>query len=67
MTVVAPTAAEADALSTALFVLGVDRGVEVCEQHPEYGAIFVAPGNRASEIKIVSCNLTDQNFRVLSE
>ena len=67
VTVVAPTAAEADALSTALFVLGVDRGVEVCEQHPEYGAIFVAPGNRAGEIKIVSCNLTDQNFRVLSE
>jgi thiamine biosynthesis lipoprotein len=41
----APTAAEADALSTAFFVLGVDATRRHCREHPEIGAVLVTqPG-----------------------
>src|ERR1043165_4740171 len=41
-TVTAPTAAEADALATAFFILGVDRARTYCEQHPDIGAALIA-------------------------
>jgi thiamine biosynthesis lipoprotein len=41
--VVAPTAAEADALSTAFFVMGLDGTRRFCGQHPEIGAVLVLP------------------------
>jgi thiamine biosynthesis lipoprotein len=37
---IANSAAEADALSTAFFVLGVDRTREYCRKHPEAGAVL---------------------------
>lgn len=40
-TVIAPTAAEADALSTAFFVLGVDAARAYCEAHPGIGAVLL--------------------------
>jgi len=42
VTVMAPHAALADALSTGLFVLGPDRGGRVAASMPEVGAVFVA-------------------------
>jgi thiamine biosynthesis lipoprotein len=42
-TVVAPTAIEADALSTALFVMGPQRGLELVESLPGVEAILVTP------------------------
>jgi len=41
VTVFAPDATTADALSTALLVLGVDGGVPVLARMPEVGALFV--------------------------
>ncbi|MBI1296604.1 FAD:protein FMN transferase [bacterium] len=41
VTVLAPTATEADALSTALMVLGVERGKALLAQHPDTAALFV--------------------------
>ncbi|HPU01434.1 MAG: FAD:protein FMN transferase [Firmicutes bacterium] len=43
VTVVAPTAVEADALSTAIFVLGPQRGLELVESLPGIEAILVTP------------------------
>ena len=40
-TVLADSAAIADALSTAFFVLGVEKAVECCDNLPEIGAILV--------------------------
>jgi thiamine biosynthesis lipoprotein len=40
-TVTAPTAAEADALSTAFFVLGAEGARRYCELHPEIGALLL--------------------------
>ena len=49
-TVVAPTAALADALSTAFYVMGVSRSLGYCGTHPEIGAVLTcqdADGSRA--------------------
>jgi thiamine biosynthesis lipoprotein len=43
-TVTAPTAAEADALATALFILGIDKARDYCEQHSEVGAVLIPAG-----------------------
>ncbi|MBM4068402.1 MAG: FAD:protein FMN transferase [Planctomycetes bacterium] len=40
----APTAAEADALATAFFILGADGTREYCECHPEIGAVLMLEG-----------------------
>jgi thiamine biosynthesis lipoprotein len=40
---VAASAAEADALSTAFFVLGVEGTREYCRRHPDIGAVLVLP------------------------
>lgn len=41
-TALAPTAAEADALATAFFILGVEPTRAYCERHPEIGAVMIA-------------------------
>jgi thiamine biosynthesis lipoprotein len=40
-TVLAPTAALADGLSTAFFVMGPDRTAQYCEKHPGIAAILI--------------------------
>ena len=45
VSVIAPSAAEADALSTAFFVLGIEAVRRYCETHPTIGAIVVPNGD----------------------
>ncbi len=40
-TATAPTAAEADALATAFFIVGVEKTREYCETHPDIGAVLI--------------------------
>ena len=47
-TVIAPTAAEADALSTAAFVLGVDGTADLCRRRPGLRALLLAPEDHAA-------------------
>jgi thiamine biosynthesis lipoprotein len=61
VSVTAPTAAEADALATAFFILGVDWAREYCAAHPDVGAILlpqegdlVIAGRALSEAEEVS-------------
>jgi thiamine biosynthesis lipoprotein len=42
-TVIAPTALDADALATGLFVMGPDRGITLAEELPGVEALLVAP------------------------
>jgi thiamine biosynthesis lipoprotein len=42
--VVAPSAAAADALATAFFILGIDKARAYCAAHPEIGAVLLAEG-----------------------
>jgi thiamine biosynthesis lipoprotein len=41
---IAPTAMEADGLSTAFFVMGIEATRRFCETRPGVGAVLVAPG-----------------------
>jgi len=59
-TAVAPTAAEADALATAFFILGVDGTQAYCRAHPEVGALLL-PANDAAPLAI---NLSPESMDV---
>jgi thiamine biosynthesis lipoprotein len=54
VTVLAPTAAEADALSTAFFVGGVELAERYCHNHPAVSALLIPPprGQRLEPICI---------------
>ena len=52
--VLAPTAAEADALSTAFFILGVDAARAYCAAHPEIAAVLLPEG---ADAKLTVINL----------
>jgi thiamine biosynthesis lipoprotein len=49
-TVTAPTAAEADALATAFFILGVAASQTYCTTHPEIGAVLLPAGRAARPV-----------------
>ena len=53
-TVLAPTAALADALSTAFFVIGWEAAQAYCRQHPGVAALLVLPGEKSGAVKIES-------------
>jgi thiamine biosynthesis lipoprotein len=52
VTVVAPTAALADGLSTAFAVLGADESREYCRRRPEIGMVMVCPGQAMPELHV---------------
>ncbi|HEX4144347.1 MAG TPA: FAD:protein FMN transferase [Pirellulales bacterium] len=56
-TAIAATAAEADALSTAFYVLGPRAVEEYCASHADVGAIFVLPAARAPGVDIQTIGL----------
>lgn len=60
-TVLAPTAAEADALSTAFFILGPDGTNAYCEQHAEVSALLVVSGNQTGRPEMWRFNWEDAN------
>lgn len=64
VTVVAPTAAEADALSTAFYVLGCDGAENYCATRPEIGFLMVLPSAGGSAVELVTCNLADRDWRL---
>ena len=57
VTVLAPTAAEADALSTAFYLLGVDEAEQWLKGRPDVGAIFVERGSNLSRPRVRTLNL----------
>ncbi len=54
-TVLAPTAAEADALSTAFFVMGREPAMDYCRRRPELGAILVSSGEKEGTLGHRNC------------
>ncbi len=55
VTVLAPTATRAEALSTAFFVIGVEKAREYCHNHTEVAALLVpapAGGNRLEPVNL---------------
>jgi len=62
-TVIAPTAAEADALSTALYVLGLDAAREFGAKRPDISALLTTQSSRAGVIELHPLNLPDDRWR----
>jgi thiamine biosynthesis lipoprotein len=65
-TVIAPSAALADALATACYVMGVEQSLEFCQQRPELSAVIVTAGARSGTIDLHSAGLEDNQWRRLS-
>lgn len=68
VTVLAPDAATADALSTALFVMGLDKAAAFCQNHPEIAALLVPNRNgddgQDSRPRVVTFNLPPEEVRL---
>jgi thiamine biosynthesis lipoprotein len=62
-TVIAPTAEQADALSTAFYVCGLERASEYCERYPAISALLIRQMGIAGGIELHPVNLSDDNWR----
>lgn len=63
VTVITPTASQAEALSTAFYAMGLDKARRYCDDHPEVGAILVPVPAQGRHLEPVVCNLpADQLF-----
>jgi thiamine biosynthesis lipoprotein len=67
VTVLAATAALADALSTALFVMGPDDAAKFCQQHPDIAAILIFPAAGTSRMEVQAFNLNDADWKTLDD
>ncbi|MCG8448437.1 MAG: FAD:protein FMN transferase [Pirellulales bacterium] len=61
-TVVAPSAAEADALATAFFVMGIEAVADYCALHPAIGAVLVCPGEEPGQVALHDFGLTEDSW-----
>jgi FAD:protein FMN transferase len=64
-TAIAPSAAEADALATAFYVLGPDRTAQYCAEHPQVGCVLLCPGARHATAEIHTHGLSADEFETL--
>jgi thiamine biosynthesis lipoprotein len=62
VTVLAPTAAEADALSTAFYLLGAEAAATYIAEHPAIGAIFVEEGLADAKPRVTTLGLNEDDF-----
>lgn len=62
VTVVAPTAAEADALSTAFYLTGIDGASVYIRRHGRVGALFVHEGPSDASPRVTVLNLSGEDF-----
>ncbi len=62
VTVLAPSAAAADALSTAFYVLGPDASRPYLAAHPEVAVIFLLAGDDLTKPRLLAANLAEDAF-----
>lgn len=63
-TVLAPSAALADALSTAFYVMGPQASLAYCQAHPEIGLVMLCPGEQGRTTEIHRTGLADGELRM---
>lgn len=61
-TVLANTAAEADALSTAFYIMGPVETAEYCRTHPDVAAVLVTAAEDEGEIRLHTYNLDESRW-----
>jgi thiamine biosynthesis lipoprotein len=64
LTVLAPTAADADALSTAFFLLGPDSAKAYASAHPEVGFLFVGNDPAQRQPGVLTFGLKPEDFLI---
>ncbi len=62
VTVTAPTATEADALSTAFYVMSLEAAAEYCREHPQIGAILVPPLTHGRTLTPLILNIPEEDL-----
>lgn len=62
VTVIAPTALEADVLSTAFYVMGLDNALRYCDDRKEIGAILVPPPTRGQRLEPIVKNISAERL-----
>jgi FAD:protein FMN transferase len=62
-TVIAPTGAEADALSTAFFVMGVDTALAYCQAHDQLSAVLIAAGRKSGSLDVHTFCLQEGDWK----
>jgi FAD:protein FMN transferase len=65
--VLAPTAAEADALSTAAFVLGPPGVEALCTERPDISVVLVCPADNEFGMNVVAGNVTRADWTPLCD
>jgi len=64
VTVLAPTATLADALSTALFVMGAEAAMAYCQAHPEIAALVVVEGTRPGQCQVHAAGFAQDELQI---
>ena len=67
VSVLAPTAAEADALATAFYVMGPQAANGYCQQHREVSAVMLCPGPREGSFETHLFGLDQHEWSVQDE
>jgi FAD:protein FMN transferase len=62
VTVFAPSAAEADALSTAFFVMGLEKVRVFCQNRSDVGALLISPPTHGRMLEIVNLGFPDEDL-----
>jgi thiamine biosynthesis lipoprotein len=66
-TVIAPTATEADALSTAFYVMGPEKTAAFCANRPDLAAVLICPASREQEVHLHVVGLDNDEWRRLAD
>ena len=66
-TVLAPTAAEADALATAFYVMGPQAAGEYCRNHEHVAAVIICPGKHVASVEIHRFGLGQRDWTPLGD
>ena len=61
-TVLAPEAARADALATSFFVMGPEKSINYCRNHPDLAAILISPTSSSPGYEIHKIGIPDEDF-----
>lgn len=64
-TVIAPTGAEADALSTAFYVMGHEEVAAFCTARPTIRALLVLPSTKHGAVEVRAYNMNDADWQVV--
>jgi len=67
VSVTAPRAALADALSTAFYVMEPEAVLDYCDKHPDIGVALLCRARRAGGMELKTANLTNADLLLRSE